>query len=93
MRSVSKHHLNGNHSPFGYSREEDMTDEAKAAMKQRDERIIAKRLRKQAFLDRMAMQGKMSKALLIVTPKGKNGRTMNAALLAKHGIKKGDQPS
>lgn len=56
-----------------------------------EDRRIAKALRKEAFLTRCAMQAKQAKAKLIIGPKGRNGRTMNAALLAQHGIKKGDQ--
>lgn len=52
-----------------------------------------RRIRKKLFLDRCAAQAKQAKALLIIGPKGKNGRSMNAALLEKHGIKKGDQSS
>ncbi|MCE5310468.1 MAG: hypothetical protein LLG20_22755 [Acidobacteriales bacterium] len=51
--------------------------------------------RKQAFLDRSAMQGKFRKAQDIIAPRGKNGRSMNRELLAAHGIsapRKEDQP-
>lgn len=45
-----------------------------------------KAMRKQAFLDRCAMQAKFAKAQLIIAPKGRNGRSMNKELLAQHGI-------
>jgi hypothetical protein len=49
-------------------------------------------IRKRVVLDRCRTQSLEAKAKLIVTPKGKNGRSMNVALLAQHGIKKGGQP-
>lgn len=45
-----------------------------------------KSYRKRSFLDRCSLQAKFAKAQLIIAPKGRNGRSMSAALLAQHGI-------
>ncbi len=42
--------------------------------------------RKRAFDLRGSLQAKFHKAQMIITPKGKNGRSMSPELLAKHGI-------
>lgn len=42
--------------------------------------------RKKILIARCAMQAKVAKAMLIVKLKGKNGMSMNAGLLAAHGL-------
>jgi hypothetical protein len=50
-------------------------------------------IRKQEISHRASMQGKLSKAMRIIQCKGKNGHSMNAALLAQHGIKAKGEPT
>lgn len=48
-------------------------------------------MRKQARLSLCSLQAKEHKAKQIIREKGSNGRSMNANLLALHGLGKGDQ--
>lgn len=48
--------------------------------------MLLRRERKAAFLERCSIQAKASKAMRIVTLKGKNGHSMSAGLLKAHGL-------
>lgn len=44
-------------------------------------------MRRKTLIARCSMQAKVAKAkITVITPKGKNGRSMSDALLAQHGI-------
>ena len=48
---------------------------------------IARKMRKASLIATSSLQAKLRKAQdIAITPKGKNGRSMSAALLAQHGI-------
>lgn len=47
---------------------------------------MVKAERKTVHLQRCSMQAKVHKAMQIIARKGKNGKSMNAALLAAHGL-------
>lgn len=49
-------------------------------------RMLLRRERKAAFLERCSIQAKAHKAMRIVKLQGKNGHSMNAALLKAHGL-------
>lgn len=85
MRAFSKHHLNGNHKPFGVLIG-DLTAKEREYLAKRRKRAAARVAIKRHIITSGAMQAKLAKAKLIITPKGKNGRSMSDALLAQHGI-------
>lgn len=68
-------------------------DKATEIAKKREKWIRAKAERKQAFLTRCSMQAKLHKAKLMLRDKGRNGRSMNDALVAAHGIQRKGEPT
>lgn len=91
MRGYSKHYLNGNHSPFATMSEMDLLPEQRYQLNIRRQRAKLRATRKAAFLERCSIQAKAHKAMRIIKLQGKNGHSMNAALLKTHGLNaKGD---
>lgn len=86
MKSFSKHHLNGNHYPFGAISDMDLLPEQRHELKVRRQRVDLRAKRKAAFLERCSIQAKTHKAMRIIKLQGKNGHSMNAALLKAHGL-------
>ena len=55
--------------------------------------LKARALRKREFLTRSSLQGKLAKAKLMLRDKGRNGRSMNDAMVAAHGIQRKGDPT
>lgn len=64
---------------------------AASIKRKRDNYLKARANRKQAFLTRCSWQAKLAKAKLMLTDKGRNGRSMSDALVAAHGIKRKEE--
>ena len=55
--------------------------------------IAARKRRKREFLERCSMQAKLAKAKLMLRDKGRNGRSMNDAMIVAHGIQRKGEPT
>jgi len=67
--------------------EEDPRNKAHLTKEERQEgRILQRKIRKQALLTKSRKDGYESKRKKIEDGKGRNGKSMNPALLARHGI-------
>jgi hypothetical protein len=56
-------------------------------------RIQLRAARKLALIERGSMMGKLHKAKLMLRDKGRNGRSMNDAMVAGHGIQRKGEPN
>lgn len=86
MRNLSKHHLNGNHSPFGVIHDCDLLPEHRHELNVHRQRAKLRAVRKAAMIERCSIQAKASKAMRIIKLQGKNGHSMSTGLLAAHGL-------
>lgn len=85
QHAISKHRL-GRRNPLGGLRPSELLTEQRQWFKQRRDRIRMKAIRKQWHLDNCSIMAKTQKAMSIIKCQGKNGHSMSAELLRKHGL-------